>query len=86
MQRIGYVHHISSSRNMILKAENNIPQIGDQVTNENLKPIGTIFDIFGPVTSPYVSVRSNIDEPERYIHHVLYAVPSPKRRREKRKR
>ncbi len=85
MQRIGVVLHVSSSGNMILKAEN-LPRIGDQVTDENLKPIGTIFDIFGPVSSPYAAIRPNIEEPTRFIKHVMYAVPSSKPRMEKRRR
>lgn len=85
MQRIGLVLHISSCGNMILKAEN-LPRIGDQAIDENLKPIGTIFDVFGPVSSPYAAVRPSVEEPNRFVEHVLYAVPSSKPRREKRKR
>jgi len=85
LQRIGCVLHISSSGNMILKAEN-LPRIGDQVTDENLKWIGTIFDVFGPVSSPYVAVRPNVEEPDRFIERVLYAAPSSKPRREKGKK
>jgi len=44
---------------MILKAEN-IPRIGDEVINEKLKPIGTVFDIFGPTSSPYVAVKPHM--------------------------
>lgn len=85
MQRIGIVLHVSSSGNMILKAEN-LPHIGDQVTDENLKRIGTVFDIFGPVSAPYAAVRPSIDEPTRFINHIIYAVPSSQPRREKRRR
>jgi len=70
---------------MILKAEN-LPRIGDQVTDENLKPIGAVFDVFGPVSSPYVAVRPSVEDPNRFIQRMLYAVPSSKPRREKRKR
>ena len=70
---------------MILRAENNPPKIGDQVSDENLRQVGTVFDIFGPVTLPYITVRPYVDEPKRYVNHVLYAVPSS-RRTEKRKR
>lgn len=85
MQRIGMVLHVSSSGNMILKAEN-LPHIGDQVTDENLKPIGTVFDIFGPVSSPYAAVRPSVEEPARFIKHVVYAIPSSRPRMEKRNR
>lgn len=85
MQRIGLVLHITSNRNMILKAEN-LPHIGDQVTDENLNPIGNVFDIIGPVSSPYVTVRPNAEAPNRLVRHLLYAAPYSKTRREKRKR
>ena len=85
MQRIGIVLHVSSSGNMILRAEN-LPHVGDKAIDENLKPIGTVFDIFGPVSSPYAAVRPNIEEPTRLIKHIVYAIPSSKPRMEKRKR
>ena len=59
---------------MILKAEN-IPRIGDEVTNEKLKPVGTVFDVFGPTASPYVAVKPNIQNPENLIDQVLYVAP-----------
>ena len=60
---------------MILKAEN-IPRIGDEVANEKLKPVGTVFDVFGPTGSPYVAVKPTIQRPEQFVNQVLYAVPS----------
>ncbi len=84
MQRIGLVLHVTSNRNVILKAEN-VPRIGDHVMDENLTSAGTVLDIIGPVSSPYVTVRPNTETPNRLIEHILYAAPS-KPRREKRKR
>jgi len=83
LHRIGYVLHIGSSGNIILKA-GNLPRIGDQVVDENLKPVGVVFDVFGPISSPYAAVRPSVEEPNRFIEHVLYAFPS-KPRREKRR-
>jgi len=85
LQRIGLVLHTSSNGNMILKADNP-PRIGDQTVDENLKPVGTVFDVFGPVYTPYVAVRPDVENPGRLINHVLYAVPSSKPKRERRKR
>ena len=70
---------------MILKAEN-IPRIGDQVANEKLKPIGTVFDVFGPTSAPYVAVKTQIKNPEQLINHILYAVPSKDGRKMRKKR
>ena len=81
MQRLGLVLHISPSRNIIAKVENT-PRIGDTVVDENLKPIGKVFDIFGPVSSPYVAVRPSIQEPGKLTNKTLYVLPS-KRRKEK---
>lgn len=70
---------------MILKAEN-VPRIGDQVTNEKLKPIGIVFDVFGPTTSPYVAVKPHIQNPEQYVNQILYTTSSRNRRQKRRKR
>jgi RNA-binding protein len=70
---------------MILKAEN-IPRIGDKVTSEKLKPVGTVFDVFGPISSPYVAVKPHIRSPEQLVNHVLYAIPSKAETKKRKKR
>jgi RNA-binding protein len=85
LQRIGLVLHVSSSRNIILKAEN-VPRIGDRVQDENLKPMGMVFDVFGPTSSPYVAVKPNIQNPQHLINRVLYVVPSKPERKERKKK
>jgi RNA-binding protein len=85
LNRIGHVLHVSKTKNMILKAEN-IPRIGDTVANDKLKSVGTVFDVFGPMSSPYVAVKPYIQNPEQLVNQVLYAVPSKSGRRRKRKR
>ncbi len=84
MQRLGRVLHVSSSKNLILKAEK-LPRIKDKVVDENLKSVGTVFDVFGPVSSPYVAVKPSVEEPQRFVNRVLYVFPSRKRKRKKRK-
>jgi len=85
LHRIGHVLHVSITKNMILKAEN-IPRIGDKVANENLKPVGTVFDVFGPTSSPYVAVKPHIRNPEQLVNHVLYAIPSKAGTKKRKKR
>ncbi len=84
MKRIGLVLHVSSSKNMIIKAAN-VPRIGEDAVDENLKKIGTVFDIFGPVSAPYVAVRPSVEEPRQLINQAIYALPSSKPRRERRR-
>ena len=85
MQRIGRVLHISSSKNAVIKAEK-LPRIGDKVVNEKMDPVGMVFDIFGPISSPYVSVKTNAGDPDRLVDCVLYTVPSSKLGKKRRKR
>ena len=79
MQRLGQVLHISPSRNIIIKVEN-LPKIGETVVDENLKPVGKVFDIIGPTTSPYVTVKSTIREIEKLNDKTLYVLPSERRK------
>jgi rRNA processing protein Gar1 len=72
---------LSPSRNLILNVESP-PRIGETVVDENLRPVGTVFDTFGPVCSPYVAIRPTIGDPEKLVNKTLYVVPS-KRRKEK---
>jgi RNA-binding protein len=83
LQRLGVILHISPSQNMIMKAEN-IPHIGETVVDENLKPVGKVFDILGPVSLPYVAIRPTVHDPQRLVNKPVYAIPS-RRRKEKNK-
>ncbi len=79
MQRLGLILHMSPTRNIIVKLEN-MPRIGETVVDENLKSIGRVFDILGPVSSPYAAVRPVIQNAEKYINRMLYAIPSKRRK------
>ena len=85
LNRIGCVLHVSNTKNMIIKAEN-IPRIGDKVANEKLKSVGTVFDVFGPTSSPYVAVKPSTQNPEQLVNQVLYAIPSKSGRNKRRRR
>jgi len=80
LQRLGRVLHISPSRNVVIKIEN-IPKIGETVIDENLKTIGKVFDIFGPVASPYATIKPTIRELEKLVNKMLYVTPSKGERR-----
>lgn len=82
MQRLGLVVHLTPSRSVVLKIER-VPRIGETVVDEDLRPVGKVFDIMGPVSSPYVAVKPTIQEPEKLVNKILYVDPS---RGERRKR
>lgn len=81
MQRLGLILHVTPSRNIIVKIEN-VPRIGETVVDENLKPVGKVFDILGPVSSPYATIAPTIRDPEKLAKKTVYILPS-KRRKEK---
>jgi len=64
---------------MIITIEN-IPKIGETVVNENLKSIGKVLDIFGPVSSPYASVKPKIQEIGEFTDKMVYVLPSKRRK------
>jgi rRNA processing protein Gar1 len=84
LQRLGLVARVTPSRNVIAKIET-IPRIGETVVDENLKPVGKVSDLLGPVSSPYASITPTIQNPERLVNRPVYMVPS-KRRKEEKKR
>jgi len=85
LERLGKILHITPNKNIILKAENQT-HIGDRVVDENLKPVGKIFDIFGPVSAPYVSVKASTENFHFFADRILYVIPSKNARKGRRKR
>jgi len=77
LQRLGKMIHVTPSQNVVIKI-NNPPKIGSSVIDEKLKTIGRIFDVIGPVSSPYAIVKPAIKEPETLANKQLYLLLSKK--------
>jgi len=70
--RLGKVLHVSrSSGNLILKA-GKMARIGAAVLDSAGRRVGTLFDIFGPVSNPFAAVKPEIDEPGRYVGELIF--------------
>ena len=81
MQRLGRISNVSPSGNAILKAENP-PKIGSEVVDENLNVVGKIFDVIGPVSSPYAVIKPSVREPAKLANKPVYLLlPKTKRSR-----
>ncbi len=80
LQRLGKVLNVSPSQNIVVKTDKT-PKIGSAVVDESLTVVGKIFDIIGPVSSPYVIVKPAIKEPEKLTDKQLYLLLSKKERR-----
>ncbi|MEM2934153.1 MAG: Gar1/Naf1 family protein [Methanocellales archaeon] len=77
MKKLGVVLHVSARGDLILKKDrsNSLPRIDSIVVDKKLSKIGMIRDIFGPVDSPYISVKpykKAINELRALIGEKLY--------------
>jgi RNA-binding protein len=79
LQRLGKALHVTPSQNIVVKTDKT-PKIGSTVVDENLKVVGKIFDLIGPVPSPYVVVKPAVKEPEKLTNKQLYLLLSKKER------
>jgi len=79
LQRLGRVLSVTPSQNIVVKTEK-VPKLGASVVDENLKVVGRIFDIIGPVSSPYAVIKPAVREPERLANKQLYLLLSKKDR------
>lgn len=79
MQRLGKVLSVTPSQSVVVKLEK-APKLGAAVIDENLKIVGRIFDIIGPVSSPYAVVKPSVKDPEKLVNKQLYVSPSKRER------
>ncbi len=79
LQRLGRVLNVTPSQNLIVKVEK-APKMGTAVVDEDLKSVGRIFDLIGPVSSPYIVIKPSIKNPEKLTNKQLYNAPSRKER------
>ena len=56
MKPLGFPLHISKSGLLTVKAKTP-PRIGSNAFLKGIGLIGTVIDVFGPVASPYISVK-----------------------------
>ncbi len=79
LQRLGRISNVSPSGNAIVKAENP-PKIGSEVVDENLNVVGKVFDIIGPVSSPYAVIKPSVKEPAKLVNKPVYLLLSKTKR------
>lgn len=60
MERLGTVERTAQGL-AIVRGPDDAPSIGLEVVDEDLDVVGTVVDVFGPVSAPYVAV-SPIDD------------------------
>ncbi len=58
MRRLGTVQHKFGDL-LIARNDGRLPAIGTVVVTNTMKRIGTVREIFGPVSRPYISIKIN---------------------------
>ena len=79
LQRLGRVISVTPSQNVVVKLDK-APKTGSAVIDENLKVVGKVFDIIGPVSAPYAVIKPSVAHPEKLAKKQLYVPPSKKER------
>jgi len=81
MRVLGRVRTYTRNKNLVIEASEK-PRVGEKVFDSRMMHIGYIYDIIGPVSSPYVVVKlSRTDiRPEALVGKVVYWRGSEKRR------
>ena len=71
-QIMGITLHLSSSSGkLILKSVDNVT-IGETVLDSAGNKVGTVFDIIGPVSNPFFSVKIKAGDTEKYLDKPLF--------------
>jgi RNA-binding protein len=77
LKRLGIVQHRFGGL-LITRSGQQIPAIGSAVVTNTMKRIGTVREVFGPVSHPYISVKTYKNITDSEVHELenkkLYTV------------
>jgi len=67
---LGKPEKVSKSGMLLVRIQpNNLPKIGEKVVTRKMEHVGVVYDIIGPIISPYVLIK-----PEKVVYEDLYVV------------
>ena len=83
MTRLGTILHIMNNEEDAIVRTNGLKTkiIGKKVVDKNIKEIGKVFDVFGPVKRPYLIIKlnKNIKNKKSLIGEIIYLYSKQKR-------
>jgi len=87
MRALGRVIAVTKTGRLVVRADH-APPLGSRVYDERLTLIGEVYDVMGPVSSPYISVKplSKSLKLGSYLGKILYVERVQPRRKRRRKR
>ncbi|MCE7741004.1 MAG: H/ACA ribonucleoprotein complex subunit GAR1 [Candidatus Heimdallarchaeaceae archaeon] len=80
IKKLGNIQFFSDLGLAVIKDPPKLPRIRSNVVNEKMEHVGSVHDIFGPVKTPYVSIKVKQQYKEILTTDtVLYAVEKQRR-------
>ena len=74
LRKLGKILHVSeTTKNIIVKADF-APRIGSKVFDGEEGEIGVVFDVIGPVNSPYISVKPSLPYFKKNPGRILFVL------------
>jgi len=74
MKRIGTVTRVAQGLAVVRAPDGEYASVGTTVVDEELRTVGSVVDVFGPVERPYLAVSPNDDvHLPALVGKVLYA-------------
>ena len=74
MRRAGTVVGTAQSVAVVRNTDEQFPDVGTELVDERLDPVGEVVDVFGPVDQPYLAVSPPPDRTvARLVGDVVYA-------------
>ena len=61
MRRVGEVVRIAQGLAIVRSSDDAASEIGSELVDERLDPVGRVVDVFGPVDRPYLAVSPSGD-------------------------
>jgi RNA-binding protein len=74
MRRAGTVVGTAQGVVVVRNTDEQFPDVGEELVDERLEPVGEVVDVFGPVERPYLAVSPVPDRTvARLVSEVVYA-------------
>jgi len=74
MRRAGTVVGTAQGVAIVRTTDDQFPEVGAELVDERLAPVGDVVDVFGPVDRPYLAVSPPPDSTvARLVGEVVYA-------------
>ena len=81
MKKLGRVLQVSKVTGNLLVKSDFEPKIGTRVFDKEPKHVGIVFDIFGPISSPYVSIKPTTGNHEKLVSQTLFLLEEKMRKK-----